>query len=186
MEEDTLTAQIPSNFYALLAVFIVAMFLIGGLINVDLEVSEAQKSEYRQAAILENVMALDANSTELQNSGIDPYNYSERRGYIPIEYFSNGLAEGETGIGHRALRPPDRDFHCYLPEVAALDGENFAYRILVMDESADASELPDYCIKNKRGIYSRYAGSVFSQALLVRKNLDKPPLPVRIYVYTVE
>ena len=188
MEEDTLTAQIPSNFYALLAVFIVAMFLIGGLMNIDIEVTEAQKTQYRQAAVLENVMALDANKTEFEKSGITPYNYSQRRAYIPLEFFTNRLGENENRIGFYAEEVNfDTDSNCYLPKVPGLNSETFAYRLDIMkSESEGYANIPGECEEQRPTNQGELENAVFSQALLVRENLDKPPLPVRIYVYAVE
>lgn len=186
MEEDSLIAQIASDFYIVLAVAIVFYLLVGWLTSLDIQVQEAQRDQYRQAAIMENILELDANNTEMVESGIEPYNYTEKRASIPVEYFTETSEDRNDEIGYRIFRPPTRRDHCYLPEVPQLDGENFAYRLDVMNENADTSELPDRCIKQSRGPYSRYEGSVFSQALLVRENLNKPDLPVRIYVYSVE
>lgn len=192
MEEDTLTAQIPSNFYAILAVAIVALFLVGGLSNLEIEVNEAQKTQYRQAAVLENVMELDANTTELENSGIDAYNYSERRGLIPIEYFNNRVSSDSEDVGFYSESVNfDTDANCFIPEVPGLEPGKYAYRIDIMKEQAEASgslnsyQIPGQCEEQYPKTQGELGESVFSQALLVRENLDKPPLPVRIYVYSL-
>lgn len=188
MEEDTLTAQIPSNFYAILAVAIVALFLVGGLSNLEIEVNEAQKTQYRQAAVLENIMELDANNTEFENSGIEPYNYSARRGAIPIEYFTRRASPDSNEIGFYSESVAfDTDANCFIPEVPKLEPGSYAYRIDIMESqvSSGASEIPGECEEQYPKTQGELGSSVFSQALLLRENLDKPPLPVRIYVYSV-
>lgn len=193
MEEDSLIAQIASDFYIVLAVAIVLFLMVGWLTSLDIQVSEAQKNQYRQAAILENILELDASTEEFEESGIEPYNYSEERAMIPIEYFNNELEEGGEGIGYYTEGVlGDTDANCYLPEVSGLEPGKFSYRLDFMKGQSEGSQdwgaydLPAECEEQQPKTQGELEGSVFSQALLVRKNLDMQPLPVRIYVYQAE
>ncbi|MFB6144816.1 MAG: hypothetical protein ABEJ98_05895 [Candidatus Nanohaloarchaea archaeon] len=185
-EEDTLIAQIPSNFYAILAVGIVAVFLVGGLTNLDIQISQAYTSEYRKAAVLENVLELDANATELRNSGLEPYNYSGRRATVPIVYFTNRLEKGSVGFTTKSVRG-DTDANCYLPKIPGLD-ERFAYRLDIMKLQAEQAGNHDYgipamCEEQRADTQGELRNAVFSQILLEPPNPDKPLLPARIYIY---
>lgn len=185
-EEDTLIAQIPSNFYGLLAVAVAAFLLIGGLSSLEIQIDQAYQSQYKKAAVLENVLELDANSTELENSGLEAYNYSDRRATVPLPYFTNVLEEGKIGYTAKSVFG-DTDADCHLPTVSGLEN-TFAYRLDIMKEEVDAAGdysygIPGECEEQRADTQGELKNAVFAQMLLEPSNPEKPLLPVRIYIY---
>lgn len=189
-EEDSFISDIPSYFMVLTALGIITMLFIGGLLNVDVQISVDQRADYRTATVLENVLSLDAQGRELeQTQNTEKYEYDRRRAVIPIEYFTNKNPQN-TDVGYKK-----KDEHCYLPKIPRLDGDNFAYRIVPMEDegkhaSPNVKKIPDECQgmdfsdNSLQGTYLRR--SVISPALLVRKDTGDPALPARIYVYYIK
>lgn len=201
-ETEAALSEIPAYIMALFALGFVVMLFIGGMINLDINVEQSQQVDYRRAAVLENLLSLDPNNSQLDDTfETEDYEYERRRAVIPVEYFAVKDSDNPNpgaGIGYRVEQASysTAPKHCYIPDVGGLDGENFAYRIeLLEDESENANgdykEIPDECQDMEfdagrasaalRTVYLRR--SVFSLALLERSDNQNPPLPVRLYVY---
>ncbi|WEL23895.1 hypothetical protein [Candidatus Nanohalovita haloferacivicina] len=177
-----------------LGIMVIFSFFLGGLTQINHNIEATQTEDYRKAIVLENILSLDADTEDLYG-----YEYTQRRGVIPVEYFSN-YNPGPNGIGYNVFRRTD---HCYIEEVEGLDGQNFAFGIRILENEAvdpqgnglgDANEdfksvtvngtnnqaTRSKCISMHPAVRQR---AVVSTALLVRNDKNHSKLPVRIYVY---
>lgn len=204
-ETEAAVSEIPAYLMALLALGFVTMLFIGGMVNLSINIEESQKVDYRRAAVLENLLSIDADYGELSaTKNTEGYQYETRRAVIPIEYFTVKDSENSDpseGIGYKVQHAgySTAPKHCYIPDVGGLDGENFAYRVeLLEEENVNANgaykEIPDECTDMEFDTGQASAAhrtmflesSVFSVALLERSDNENPPLPVRLYVYEIQ
>jgi len=160
-----------------------AVFIgLNGFATIDHQVTVTNKQSYRLAVVMEGLQSLEASRTDLDvTEDTEPYGYDRRRSLIPVEYFTNRLSNGETGVGFKV-----RDNRCFIPQVSGLDGQSFGFYVQpLVDVDAktggDAKTIPETCSSAPN-----VAGETFSSpALLVREDHDNPPLLVRLYVYAV-
>lgn len=142
--------------------------------NLEVDIEESHKEDFRKMTILNNVMKMELTGGELSQVYTDTskiYQYNRQKGLIPVEYF-------KSNMGDHPFKFRKKDGHCYIDQVAGLDGENYAYIIRKMDEAPN-TQLGCSEMKNM-------AAPAFAPALLVRKAEDRPRLPVRIYIYEVD
>ncbi len=177
------------------------MVFIGGFLQINVQIDETQEEEYRKAVVMENLLSLDGDTSHYN------YDYNHRRAVLPVEYFAN---EGPTGdeLGYEVRGHPDLG-HCYIPEVAGLDGYNFAFKILpvggVAEEALNeyGNPIGTHNEDFKSVVYEDTSGTdmracaqfgpgagprirqeaVSAPAMLVRKNKSNPVLPVRLFIY---
>lgn len=180
-----------------LGLMVIFSFFLGGLTEINHNIESTQTEEYRKAIVLENILSLDADTEDLYG-----YEYTHRRGVIPVEYFSN-YNPGPNEIGYEVAGQLNNRGKCYIEEVAGLDGRNFAFGIYPLtnegldpegnslgtanvdfksvavngtNNAATSSECTSMHPANRQR-------AVVSTALLVRKDKNHTKLPVRIYVY---
>lgn len=171
-----LVEKIPYAVMLLLGVAIVLQIYITGNLSIALTIDETQKEDYRKAVVLENILSIDANETELERTS-KSYDYQRRRAVIPIEFFTN-RNPGEGEIGHKRSDLG----HCYIEEVQGLDGQNFGYYLTPDYSEYQKAENPRTlpCLRQSAG-----NDAVYSEALLVREARENPLLPVKVYIYEV-
>lgn len=174
--------------------YVISMFL-PGLTSVETDIDVTQRQEYRKAIVLENLLSLDGQTEQYG------YEYTNRRGVIPVEYFTNYNPEGAE-LGYRVQGIYATQGHCYIDGVAGLDGQNFAFGIDVLDNegmnaTGDSLGEPNVDFKSvtvngtDTGAYractkmnpATRQRAVVSTAMLVREAKNHSKLPVRLYVY---
>lgn len=171
-----LVEKIPYAVLLLFGVSIVLTVYITGNLSISMTIDETQTGDYRKAVVLENLLSIDANQSQLESTS-SGYSYQRRRSVIPIEFFTNrNPEEGEIGFRRSTFG------HCYIEQVQGLDGENFGYYIEadypITQNANDARTLS--CLRQ----YSTYQ-TIYSEALLVREARENPLLPVKVHVYEI-
>lgn len=188
---------IPYAFLFLLGLTVILTLFFPGLVNVDTEVDVTNQEDYRKAIVLENLLSLKGDTSQYG------YQYTYRKGMLPVEYFANLNPENDE-LGYE-VRGTQSVGHCYIPEVSGLDGTNFAFGIEILaqehlDEEGNVigngepnEDFKSVELRNHDGnnIARRCTGmdpqerrnAVVAPALLVRENKSNPVLPVRLYVY---
>lgn len=190
-EESQSVLYIGYSVIFLLSVMYVMGTFFPGLTSIESEVQVSQQEKYRKAIVLENLLSLGADTEDIYG-----YEYTNRRGVIPVEYFSN-KDPGDNELGFKTTG--NRVDHCYIPGVAGLDGENFAFRIKTLTDESQDSDGGDIGTRNEDYKSVMYAGTgespcteidaqiaqigVVSAAMLVREDKNNTMLPVRLYVY---
>jgi len=164
MDLYNLVMKIPYILMVLVGITFIIQLYVGGLNNLSIDIDSYNEEQYRSTVVLENTLSVEENGSEELG-----YSYDHRRGVIPIEFFNQELDSEEDEPGYKK-----NGEHCYIPRVAGLDGENFAFYIINLD-SDDTS--PDLDCTEQEGERSK---TVFSPVLLVR---DGDPVPARLYVY---
>ena len=191
-EESQSVLYIGYSVIFLLSIMYVMGTFFPGLVSIESDVEVSQQEKYRKAIVLENLLSLSADTEDTYG-----YDYTNRRGVIPVEYFSN-KNPGDNELGFKTTG--NQVDHCYIPSVAGLDGLNFAYRIKpLVDESKapDGTDLGTRHEDYKSVEYIEGEGQspcteidaqiaqigVVSTAMLVREDKNNTMLPVRLYVY---
>lgn len=190
-EESQSVLYIGYSVIFLLSIMYVMGTFFPGLVNIESEVEVSQEEKYRKAIVLENLLSLSADTEELYD-----YEYTNRRGVIPVEYFAN-KDPGENELGFKTTG--DQVDHCYIPGVAGLDGENFAFRIKTLTDESKGPDGGDLGSRNEDYKSVTYVEGeespcteidaqiaqigVVSTAMLVREDKNNTMLPVRLYVY---
>lgn len=195
MEESQIILYIGYSILFFLGLMLILGLFIPGLTNVETNIDVTQQREYRKAIVLENLLSLDADTGEMYG-----YEYTHRRAVIPVEYFTT-YNPGPHEIGYKVTGFRATQGHCYIPEVAGLDGRHFAFGIQVLANEAknatgDVMGQPnvDYksvLLNGTSGAYRACAKmhpstrqrAVVAPAMLVRKDKNHSMLPVRLYVY---
>lgn len=149
---------------------------LGGLINLQTEIDDSQQEEFRRMVVLENLLNLEYTQQEISNTS-SYYDFDRRRAILPIEFFVNeDPPDGEVGYNKTGG-------HCYIPRVAGLDGENYAFYLSPLESQSkytnDYRELE--CLTPNAQDPER----VFAPALMLRTAENNTRLPVRVYVYSV-
>lgn len=176
MDLYNLVTKIPYLIMLGIGLLIVIQLYIGGLQNLSADIDTVSKQDYRKAVILEDLLNIDANNSELSATS-ESYSYDERRAVLPIEFFSNEKSSKEE-IGFKK-----RNGHCYIEGVQGLDGRDFGFfveptGINALRENAEEPRGLECGIGN--------ANSVYSPAILVRKaNNNNPPVEVNLHVYSI-
>jgi hypothetical protein len=137
---------------------------VGGLNNLSIDIDSYNEDEYRSTVVLENTLSVEENGTE--DLG---YSYDHRRAVIPVEFFTRQGPNSDNKPYYKK-----NGDHCYIPRVGGLDGENFGFWILNLDEDGTSVDLD--CTEQ----VGDRSETVFSPVLLVR---DGDPIPARLYVY---
>jgi hypothetical protein len=163
------TAFIFVFFTAFTMVF---QMFVGGLINLDTSVDDSQREEFRQALILENLVSMDYNASNLS------YSIEKRRAVLPVEFFTQE-SEGDQ-FGYQV-----NNGHCYFDRVAGLDGESYGFGVQPMFpvESGTGDDIRSIgCTDWPTG-----RPHVESPVLLKRdaRPYSNPQLPARLYVYEI-
>ena len=190
-EESQSVLYIGYSVIFLLAMLYVIGTYFPGLVSIESEVEVSQKEKYRKAIVLENLLSLSADTEELYG-----YEYTNRRGVMPVEYFAN-KGPGDDELGFKTTG--NQVDHCYMPGVAGLDGENFAFRIKTLADESKGPDGGDLGARNEDYKSVTYVGGeespcteidpqiaqigVVSTAMLVREDKNNTMLPVRLYVY---
>ncbi len=173
MDLYDLVTHIPHILMVLVGFTVVVHIYFGGILNLSTEIDNSQRNEFRKAIVLENLMNVEANRTELGKVASSAYSYDHRRAYIPVEFFTN---ENDNGVGYSK-----NGKHCYIERVSGLDGENFSFYIQPTTSSPgnslDCTTQPSH---------RATVNAVSSPALLVRKASNEPLLPARLYVYEIQ
>lgn len=169
--------HVPYMMMLLLGLGMVLQMYFGGLITLQTEIDRSQQEEYRRAVVLENLLNVDYTREEIESTS-SIYDFDRRRAIIPVEFFVNeDPSDGELGY-------EKNDGHCYIPRVAGLDGENYAFFLNPLYEESEYAGDP----RNIDCVLPPGVGSieeVYSPALLLRNAEENPRLPVRVYVYSV-
>lgn len=190
-EESQSVLYIGYSVIFLLAVMYVLGTFFPGLVSIESDVEASQQEKYRKAIVLENLLSLSADTEDIYD-----YEYTNRRGVIPVEYFSNK----DPGGGELGFKTTGNQVdHCYIPGVAGLDGENFAFRIKPLVDESKGPDGGDLGTRNEDYKSVKYIGGekspcteidpqiaqigVVSTAMLVREDKKNAMLPVRLYVY---
>lgn len=168
MDLYDLTTYTPHILMVLSGFALVTMIYFGGMLNLSLEIDQAQENDFQKAIVLENTLSIEASFDELKVAG-KGYSYDRRRAYIPVEFFTR---EEDDGVGYSK-----KNGHCYIKRSSGLDGEHFGFYIKPL-ESTGSTNLDCTGSTNRRS-------AVYSPALLVRKASDQPLLPVRLYIYEI-
>lgn len=195
-EESQSILYIGYALIFLLSITFVLQLFLPGLVSVETDVDATQRGEYRKAIVLENLLSLSADTEELYG-----YEYTNRRGVIPVEYFTN-YRPGQEELGFQVQGLRATQGHCYIPGVAGLDGQKFAFGIdPLINEGLNATGevigKPNVDFKSvvingtDTGAYRACAKmdpqtrerAVVSTAMLVREDKNHSMLPVRLYVY---
>lgn len=190
-EESQSVLYIGYSVIFLLSIAYVVGTFFPGLVSIESEVEVSQQEKYRKAIVLENLLSLGADTEDLYG-----YEYTNRRGVIPVEYFSS-KDPGDNELGFKTTG--NRVDHCYIPGVAGLDGENFAFRIKPLTDEAKGPDGSNLGTRNQDYKSVNYIEGgespcteidaqiaqigVVSTAMLVRKDKNNKMLPVRLYVY---
>ncbi len=190
-EESQTVLYIGYSVIFLLSVMYVMGTFFPGLVSIESDIEVSQQEKYRKAIVLENLLSLGADTEEIYG-----YEYTNRRGVIPVEYFAN-KDQGESELGFKTTG--DQVDHCYIPGVAGLDGESFAFRIKPLTDESKGPDGNDLGTRNQDFKSITYTDSgkspctdidpqiarigVVSTAMLIRKDKNNAMLPVRLYVY---
>lgn len=155
----------------------VLQMYLGGLMNLETEIDQSQQQEYRRAVVLENLLNVEYTRDEIESTS-NTYNFDRRRAIIPMEFFVNeDPPDGELGY-------EKNERHCYIPRVAGLDGEKYAFYIdPLYQEGKNAGDPRNVECNSPPGRLTTQ--KVFSPALLLRTSNENPRLPARVYVYSV-
>jgi hypothetical protein len=170
--------------YALLTLTLLSMNFAGipaSYMNLETKVNQSYVEDYRKLAVLENVMALDANRELLRvRSDSGSYRYEKQRAVIPVEFFTQNN-EGDTELGYQVTD----DGHCYMEQVPALDGEEHGFFIQRVESYRTGD--PGFSEPRELGCTEvmDISDSVYAPALLVRKGNGNPRIPVQIYIYSI-
>jgi len=178
----------PIVFIAI--VFVITM-VISPILDIESDVEVSQQEKYRKAIVLENLLSLSADTEDIYD-----YEYTNRRGVIPVEYFAN-KDPGDSELGFKTTG--NQVDHCYIPGVAGLDGESFAFRIKPLTDESKGPDGGDLGTRNEDYKSVNYVEGgespcteidaqiaqigVVSTAMLVREDKNNTMLPARLYVY---
>ena len=164
MDLYNLVMKIPYVLMILVGITFIIQLYVGGLNNLSIDIDSYNEDEYRSTVVLENTLSVEENGTE--NLG---YSYDHRRAVIPVEFFTRQGPNSDNKPYYKK-----NGDHCYIPRVGGLDGENFGFWILNLDEDGTSVDLD--CTEQ----VGDRSETVFSPVLLVR---DGDPIPARLYVY---
>jgi len=164
MDLYNLVMKIPYVLMILVGITFIIQLYVGGLNNLSIDIDSYNEDEYRSTVVLENTLSVEENATE--DLG---YSYDHRRAVIPVEFFTRQASDVDSGPYYKK-----NGDHCYIPRVAGLDGENFGFWILNLDEEDTSVDLDCNTQIGDR------PKTVFSPVLLVQ---DGDPIPARLYVY---
>lgn len=165
MDLYNIVTKIPYLMMLGIGLMIILNLHIGGLNDLSADVDLASEEEYRQGIVLENLLNVDADTSE---TDVD---YDRRRAMIPIDFLSNEDPD-EDEAGYRK-----NNGHCFIEKVSGLDGENFAFGVQLESDIRENAVDPESI---ECGYYGSYS-SAWSPALIMRE--DNPPLEVILHVY---
>lgn len=167
MDLYNIVTKIPYLIMLGVGLMVVLNLHIGGLQDLSADVDQASEEDYRKSIVLENLLNVDAESSE---TNVD---YDRRRAMIPIDFVSNeNPNDDEAGFKKNSG-------HCYIERVPGLDGDNFAFGIEATDDLGENAENPQSLNCGAPLAQS----SAWSPALLMRE--ENPPVEVIIHVYEV-
>jgi hypothetical protein len=178
---------------ALVVFLIVLLVFFSSQTQIETEINQEQPEQYRANIVMENLLSKKVSPTHLAGSN---YDYRNRRGFLPIDYF---VQDSNSDIEYRTRSAPPYEY-CYIYHkaddeilVPGLNGEDYAFAIEPspnVDEDKYASSSP-HKVSNTECSVSAHENRaqpvedyIRSSALLKRKDGDAQ-LPVRIYVYSV-
>ncbi len=168
---------IKIGYMIIISVLIILLlgFYFSGLNSVKADVKKYNEDSYGSAAVLENLLTLDASRTELGEVSTE-YDYDRRRAIIPVEYFTHEASGDEVGYKKRSG-------NCYIERVEGFDGVKYGFYISTMYQvTKNAENAREIDCMSPTLTDNRFS----SPALLVRKARDNPPLPARLYIYEIE
>lgn len=174
MDIYNMVTKIPYILMLLTGVTLILQIYVGGLNTITMDIDQYSQDKFRSSIVLENTLSVQEDSGELS------YEYDHRRAVIPVEFFTNQLSSGGSGVGYK-----EQNGHCYIPKVAGLDGENFGFYIreLYDGNEGDPNSARQLDCRQRPGSRSQ---TVYSPALLIRKSNGNPPMPARLYIYAIE
>lgn len=171
-----LMEKIPYAIMLLLGIWVVVQIYVTGNLAVAIDIDNTQKAEYRKAVVLENLLSVDATEEELEATTGTKYSYDRRRAVMPIEFFTN-KNPGPDEIGYY-VTPSG---HCYIDNVAGLDGENFGFYVTLDYSMAVKASNP----RRLGCTAAKGSQDIYSEAMLVREARQNPLLPVKVHVYEI-
>jgi hypothetical protein len=179
MDIYNVLTKIPYIIMLLAATALLFQIYYGGLLNLDTQIDQSQKSEFERTVVLENLLSVSLRSSEIQQ--LD-YRFEHRRAVIPVEMFNSTEANGLLGV--RKEGP-----HCYIPRVAGLDGGRYAMFARPLEDPQENADDPaetvlDDCTEPP--VDTDPSRISYAPALLARGANGNPYLPVRLYVYEVQ
>lgn len=167
MDLYNIVSKIPYLMMLGIGLMVILNLHIAGLNDLSADVDLASEEEYRQGIVLENLLNVDANSSETS------VNYDRRRAMIPIDFVTNeDPSDGEAGFS-------TNNGDCYIERVPGLDGEEFAFGLQAEEDITENADNPE----SIECSYPQGGNSAWSPALIMRE--DNPPLEVIIHVYRV-
>lgn len=187
-----LMEKIPYAVILLFGTILIVQIHITGSLSLEMTIDDTQKNDYRKSIVLENLLSIDANHSELENVN-GAYDYDRKRAIIPVEYFTNkDPSKNSVGYERSSLG------HCYIERVSGLDGQNFGFYVTfdgvqesvieAYNPSSGKSVLPPDCAQQILGNSQVFRGlsynSVYSEVLLVGKSIDGK-VPATVYVYEI-
>jgi hypothetical protein len=178
MDMKEMVVYIFVVFAILLPLMFNMQVYLGGLVNLESDIDQSQQMQFRRTVILENILNIDYTEEELEQTS-ELYDTNHRRAIMPIEFFVNeDPPEGELGY------QKTDEGNCFIPRVAGLDGENYAYYIKTLYPQDKFAKNPRKlgCTSPPTSVGTE---KVFSPALLLRNSKENPRLPVRVYIYSV-
>lgn len=158
----TSTFEAVTTVTSFVATFMVLSISVVGLAaavdSVTQTIENIQEDRYRTVAVTENVLTANSSGT--------PYTMDSGRSVLSSQFMQ------DTQV---------RNGHCFLPDVAGLNGEAFGYFLVHTGDDGPSplgTFLPDECLQNP----SSSDGS-FSSPMLVRHSGDT--VETRLVVYAV-
>jgi hypothetical protein len=120
IDTDNDIKWIPLTFLMFMVFLTISLLYVGSMRDISTNIEQYDRGKFRLAVVMENTLTVSS------TPGEEEINYLNRRGAIPKKFFTNEIDGGETGkIGYAITE----DNHCYIPRVAGLDGENFAFHL---------------------------------------------------------
>lgn len=182
MDAAELLKKIPYMLMVLAGLGFIFQLYFGGLLSLEQEITDAQRSDFRQLSVLENTINEDTTLEEVEATSTG-YRFEDRRAVLPVEYFTNQDPGGDE-IGYSKTS----EGVCYIPEVSGLAGERFGVVVKPLDQVEEGARDPrELSCTSTNPIPTTGADPVSSPVLLVRKaNNQNPRLPARVYIYKTQ
>lgn len=181
MEAYELLQKLPYMLMILLGVGFLIQVYLGGLLELDQQVDDAQREDIRLMTAMENMLTVETTSDQLAATDT-AYDFEDRRAILPLEYFT-GEKQEDDEIGYSTTSAG----HCYIDGVSGVDGENYAFYIQPLEDPDEFAEDPrDTDCRSPPGQMLEY-NAVHSPVLLIRKGHNRnPQLNARLFVYEVQ
>lgn len=163
--------KIPYAFILLTSLGLLLTFYFPGLVDLEVQLNESQQSTFRKATVLQNLVSVHPDSSQRNSLN---YDLPDRRSLLAAEYFTQRASS--NSIGYRI----ENGYYCYIPEVNGLDGENYGFAVLMLEQKPDYSPPDSACTTTPQSHLNR--DPVYSPVLI--KGEDGK-VPARVIVYEV-